>query len=150
MMRKLLFLFPLLALSTLCRAQFFDFSVPGDPFMQRRQQPRETYTAPEFKGGDKAVQAFQLKQFKNPAVDGRPVEGYVVVACIVDERGRVAETHLVRSVAPAFDQEAQRVCRKMKFRPARLGKKKVRGRFDVTFPIRRSRLSFVTLQTVDV
>lgn len=150
MIRKLLFTLCVLALPTMASAQFFDFGFGRDPFMQRRQQQQEPYTAPEFKGGDKAVQAFQQKHFKNPQDAGRDVEGVVVVACIVDEKGRVSETHIVRSLGTPFDQEAQRVCRKMKFRPARLGKKKVKGRFDVTFPVRRSRLSFSRLQTVDV
>ena len=151
MARKLLFILCLLALPTCIRAQWFDFGFGGDPFMQRRQpQQQEKYTAPEFKGGDKAVQAFVQKNFKNPTVENREREGVVVVACIVNEKGKVEETHIVRSMGSEYDTEAQRVCRKMKFRPARLGKKKVKGRFDVNFPIRRSRLSFSRLQTVDV
>lgn len=151
MTRKLLFVLTLVAWPVLSRAQFFDFGFGDDPFMQRRQQvQQQKYTAPEFKGGDKAVQAFVQKNFKNPVVEGREVEGVVVVACIVGEKGKVEETHIVRSLGKDFDAEAQRVCRKMKFRPAHLGKKKVKGRFDVTFPIRRSHLSFSRLQTVDV
>lgn len=150
MARKLLFVLCMMALPAGLRAQWFDFGFGGDPFMQRRQQPQEKYTAPEFKGGDKAVQAFLQKNFRNPDVGHNQLEGVVVVACIVGEKGKVAETHIVRSMGAEFDQEAQRVCRKMKFKPATLGKKKVKGRFDVSFPIRRSRLSFSKLQTVDV
>lgn len=150
-MRRLFFVLCVLALSTAVRAQFFDFGFGADPFAQRRGQQREAYTAPQFKGGDKAVQAFVLKHFQNPsATDSQQAEGIVVVACIVGEKGRVEETHVVRSMGSAYDNEAQRVCRKMKFSPARLGKQKVKGRFDVSFPIRRGRLSFSKLQTVDV
>ena len=151
MTRKVLFVLCMLALPTCIYAQWFDFGFGGDPFMQRRQpQQQEKYTAPEFKGGDKAVQAFLQKNFKNPVVENRDMEGVVVIACIVGEKGKVEETHVVRGIGKDFDDEAQRVCRKMKFKPALLGKKKVKGRFDVTFPVRRSRLSFSTLQTVDV
>ena len=51
---------------------------------------------------------------------------------------------------PPMEKKAQRVCKKMKFKPAKRGKKKVKSRFDIVFPIRRSRLSFSTLQTVDL
>jgi hypothetical protein len=38
----------------------------------------------------------------------------------------------------------------MKFKPATSGKEKVRGRIDITFPIRNGRLSFFNLPTTDV
>ena len=151
MARKLLFVLCMLAMPTFMHAQWFDFGFGQDPFMQRKPAQQEQYTAPEFKGGEKAVQAFVQKNFKNPVVEGRgQQEGVVVIACIISEKGKVAETHVVRSMGKDYDEEAQRVCRKMKFKPALLGKKKVKGRFDVTFPIRRGRLSFSRLQTVDV
>ena len=49
-----------------------------------------------------------------------------------------------------FNKEAQRVAAKMRFKPAKRGKEKVRSRYDVTFPIRHGRLSFIELKTIDV
>lgn len=132
------------------QAQFFDFGFGRDPFTQRGQRQREQVEAPQFKGGEEALRKYLLKHYENPIVESRDVEGRVVVACIIDEKGRVVETHVVRSLSTDFDKEAQRVCAKMKFQPAKQGKKKVKSRFDITFPIRHSRLSFVTLPTVDV
>ena len=95
MTRKLLFVLTLVAWPVLSRAQFFDFGFGDDPFMQRRQQvQQQKYTAPEFKGGDKAVQAFVQKNFKNPPVENREREGVVVVACIVNEKGKVEKRNV--------------------------------------------------------
>ncbi len=151
MKQFLLLLCLLLAAPLAARAQFFDFGFGDDPFFPRREQRRqEKATAPEYKGGQEAVERFLKKHYRNPAAGRAGVDGRIVVACIVDEKGRVAETHVVRGVGREFDEEARRVCRKMRFRPATRGKKKVRGRFDVSFPIRHSRLSFATLPTVRV
>ena len=132
-------------------AQFFDFGFGDNPFMQQRpQQKREPYVQPRFKGDKDGINKFIRKHYQNPAGETHKEEGRIVVACIINEKGRVVETHVVRSVAPAFDKEAQRVCTKMKFKPAMSGKKKVKSRMDIVFPIRRGRLSFNTLPTVDV
>lgn len=143
-MRHFLILFLLLLPLSTVRAQFFGFG--NDPFIQRR----ERVTQPSYKGGEEALQQFQKKNWDNPAVTDKRIEGRIVVACILNEKGRVVETHVVRSVSREFDEEAERVCRKMRFVPAKRGDKKVKGRYDVTFPIRRSRLSFSTLPTTDV
>lgn len=148
MIRKILSLLMLTLLPLCAQGQSFGFGT--DPFFMQRQQPRVKVESPKFKGGDKALHRYLLKHYENPPAEDRTVEGTVVVACIIDEKGRVVETHLVRSVGEAFDREAVRVCKKMKFVPARQGKKKVKSRFDISFPIRHSRLSFVTLPTTVV
>lgn len=146
-MQKILFLL-LMLLPFTAKAQFFDFGFGGgDIFSSPRS---ETVKAPAFKGGDEGVRRFVESNYKNPKGVERQLTGVIVVVCIVNEKGRVAETHVMRGVEKAFDEEAVRVCRKMKFEPALRGKKKVKGRFDVSFPIRRSRLSFSTLETIDV
>lgn len=152
MKRNLFSILTLVLLAIPCgvHAQFFDFGFGRDPFSQREQRQREKVEAPQFKGGEEALRKYLLKHYENPPVESRDVEGRVVVACIIDEKGRVVETHVVRSVGTDFDKEARRVCSKMKFQPARQGKKKVKSRFDITFPIRHSRLSFLTLPTVDI
>lgn len=131
------------------QAQFFDFGFGNNPFLEQRQQ-RQPLESPQFKGGDEALHKFMLKNFQNPSVDNRQLEGKIVVACIINEKGHVTETHIVQSLNETFDKEAQRVCQKMKFKPARRGKDKVKCRFDITFPIRHARLSFLTLPTVEV
>lgn len=127
------------------RAQFFW----GFPQQERVQPKQEKYVAPSYKGGAAAIEAFVTKNFRQPA-ERETMDGKIVVAVIVDAKGKVAETHVVRSVSTSLNAEAQRVCRKMKFKSATLGKKKVKGRIDITFPIRRGRLSFLDLPTVDV
>ena len=89
------------------------------------------------------------ENFKNP-VNQREVEGKIVIACILNEKGKVIETHVVRGLNADFNKEAQRVAAKMRFKPAKRGKEKVRSRYDVTFPIRHGRLSFIELKTIDV
>lgn len=132
-------------------AQFFEF---GNPFFnQQRQQPRVKQTPPEFKGGQKAIDKYIEKTFKAPRdKDGRRynVEGKVVVACIINEKGKVEQTQVLRQLLPAIDAEVQRVVRTMRFKPAMLGKKKVKSRLDIVFPIRRGRVSFFDLPTVEV
>ena len=141
---SLLLLLPLAA-----HAQFFDFGF-DDPFFSRRQtQPQEKVTKPEFKGGQEKLEKYLKSHYKNP-VNAERKDGEVVVACILSEKGKVKETHLVRKMGTEWDREAERVCKKMKFKPAKQGKKKVKSRYDVRFPIRRGRLSFSNLKTVDL
>lgn len=111
-------------------------------------------TPPKFKGGDAGLQAYQLKHFKNPMLttDGtrQNLEGKIVVACIIGTSGKVDEAQVVRRLETALDVEALRVVKNMKFSPARQGKKKIKYRYDITFPIRKGRLSFLELNTIDV
>lgn len=133
------------------RAQFFDFGFPfGDSYGRRQQQEQpEPVTKPEYKGGNETLNKYLRKEFKTPQ-PVESVEGVITVACIINEKGKVIETALVQGLSKAYDTEALRVAGKLRFKPAKRGKKKVKSRFDVSFPIRRGRLSFSKLQTVDV
>ncbi|MCQ2256372.1 MAG: energy transducer TonB [Bacteroidaceae bacterium] len=144
-MRQLILCF-LLLVSVSSRAQFFSF---GFPQFEERQQRKEKYTAPSYKGGDSAVEAFIQKQYHNPS-PRKEVDGRIVVAVIVDKKGKVRESEVIQGLTDELNKEALRVARKMKFAPATRGKKKVDGRVDVVFPIRRGKLSFMELSTVDV
>lgn len=126
------------------KAQFFY----GFPPM-RQEHKQEKYTAPAYRKGEAGIQEFIEKNFRSSA-DRERVDGKVVIAVIVDAKGKPAELHVVRSLTKTLDEEAVRVCRKMRFRPAMLGKKKVQGRIDITFPIRHGRISFVDLPTIEV
>ena len=123
-------------------AQFFNY--------RRDMRPREEQIAPKFKDGDNGLERFMKKHFKNPSSIDRRVSGDVVVDVIINAKGKVEDCRVVRSVAADYDKEAVRVTKKMKFKPAMQGKKKVKSRYRLTYPIRRGRLSFITLKTVDV
>lgn len=143
-MRHLLFLFFAIC-SLSVHAQFFF----GFPQQQPVQQQQEKYTAPSYKGGKSAIESFITKHFQQPVRHER-MDGRVVVAVIVNPKGKPIETHIVRSVSDDLNAEAIRVCKKMKFKPATLGKKKVKGRIDITFPVKHGRVSFVNLPTIEV
>ena len=139
----ILLLFLLLTASA--KAQFFfDFSP-----RQQTEQRRERVTPPQYKGGEEVVKAYLLKNFKQPK-QREKVDGRIVVAVIVNAKGNVENAQVVRSLTKSLDAEAVRVCKKMKFKPATSGKEKVRGRVDITFPIRNGRLSFFDLPTTEV
>ena len=110
---------------------------------------REKYTAPTYKKGEAGIEAFIQKNFRQSENRER-VDGKIIVAVIADAKGKPVETHMVRSLTKALDEEAVRVCRKMRFKPATLGKKKVKGRIDITFPIQHGRISYVDLPTIEV
>lgn len=140
---KHILLFILMVISVAsAKAQFFNY--------RREVRPREEQIAPKFKDGDNGLERFMKKHFKNPSSIDRRVSGDVVVDVIINAKGKVEDCRVVRSVASDYDKEAVRVTKKMKFKPAMQGKKKVKSRYRLTYPIRRGRLSFITLETVDV
>ena len=140
---KHILLFMLMVMSVAsAEAQFFNY--------RREVRPREEQIAPKFKDDKAGLERFMKKHFKNPSVIDRRVSGDVVVDVIINAKGKVEDCKVVRSVAADYDKEAVRVTKKMKFKPAMQGKKKVKSRYRLTYPIRRGRLSFITLKTVDV
>jgi TonB family protein len=140
---KHILLFILMVMSVAsAEAQFFNY--------RREVRPREEQIAPKFKDDKAGLERFMKKHFKNPSAIDRRVSGDVVVDVIINAKGKVEDCRVVRSVAADYDKEAVRVTKKMKFKPAMQGKKKVKSRYRLTYPIRRGRLSFITLKTVDV
>lgn len=140
---KHILLFILMVMSVAsAEAQFFNY--------RREVRPREEQVAPKFKDDKAGLERFMKKHFKNPSAIDRRVSGDVVVDVIINAKGKVEDCRVVRSVAADYDKEAVRVTKKMKFKPAMQGKKKVKSRYRLTYPIRRGRLSFITLKTVDV
>lgn len=140
---KHILLFMLMVMSVAsAEAQFFNY--------RREVRPREEQIAPKFKDDKAGLERFMKKHFKNPSVIDRRVSGDVVVDVIINAKGKVEDCRVVRSVAADYDKEAVRVTKKMKFKPAMQGKKKVKSRYRLTYPIKRGRLSFITLKTVDV
>lgn len=141
MKRYLVILF-LLVVPLSLSAQVFEF---------RREVPRseERRSPVEYKDGQRGLERFMMEKYDNPD-GGRGVNGDIVVEMIVNEKGKVTDTRVLSRVSKAYDDEAERVVRKMKFKPAKVGKKKVKSRTRVVFPIRRGRLSFVTFDTIDI
>jgi|GEM_PF-852232 len=133
------------------RAQFFNFGFGNDPFMQRRQQvQQETVTPPEYKGGEDALKSFLLKHFRNPEPRQRQAEGRIIVACLIGEKGKVEKVQVQRGLTPELNAEAERVCKKLKFKPAKRGKKRVKSRYQVAIPIHSGRISYTKLSTVEI
>lgn len=146
---KRIFIFLLTAFITLSsNAQIFDFGFP-DPFSQRQRVQQTPVTPPEYKGGNQKLNKFIEKNFCNPK-ERKNIDGKITVACIIGTKGKVIEAQVVRGLDEYLNSEALRVAKKLKFKPAVQGKKKVKSRFDIVFPIRRGRLSFLDLPTTDV
>lgn len=135
------------------KAQIFEFGFPFGDYGRRGQQQvvEEPVTKPEYKGGIEALNKYLERHFKAPERTDN-VEGYITVACILNEKGKVEETSILRGLTKPLNDEAVRVAKALKFKPAKRGKKKVKSRFDMTFPIRKGKVSFSTLKlnTVEV
>ena len=128
------------------RAQFFEFGYPRN---EQRQAPQEPVEPAKYKGGNTGLNRFLEKEFKR-VPEKANFEGNIVIACIINEKGKVSETQVVRSLGTELDNEALRVVKKLKFKPAKQGKKAVKSRINISFPIRRGKVSFSTLKTIDV
>ena len=128
------------------RAQFFEFGYPRN---EQRQAPQEPVEAAKFKGGIEGLNRFLEKEFKR-VPEKASADGNIIIACIINEKGKVSEPQVVRSLGTELDNEALRVVKKLKFKPAKQGKKAVKSRINISFPIRRGKVSFSTLKTIDV
>ena len=148
-MKKILLSFIILIAPLCANAQFFSFGFDDDFFGPRVRRQQEQVEKAEYDGDKEDMEDFMKENFKNPK-NQRNVEGNIIIACIIDEKGKVIETHVVKGLREDFNREAQRVASKMRFKPAKKGKEKVKSRYDVTFPIRKGRLNFLNLKTVDV
>jgi len=76
---------------------------------------------PEFPGGKKALQEYLSRNIRYPAAAAEAgLEGQVVVAFVVDERGEIAEAKIIRQLGGGCDQESLRVVNAMpKWKPGR-------------------------------
>ena len=129
-------------------AQLIEFGNPY-AYSQRQAQPQEPFEAAKYKGGMKGLNQFLAKEFR-PVQSARGVDGTIFIVCEITAKGRIGNYQVRQSMGRELDAEAVRVLKKLKFRPARQGKKKVPSQINITFPIRHGRVSFSTLQTVDV
>jgi len=130
------------------QAQIFNFGFQ-DPYAQRQRVQQDPITPPEYKGGNSKLNKFIEKTFQNPA-ERKSIDGKITVACIIGTKGKVIEAQVIKGLDRDLNDEALRVAKKLKFKPAKQGKKKIKSRFDVVFPIRHGRLSFLDLPTTEV
>ena len=148
MKRWMLLLALVLPLSV--HAQFFGFGDEFDDFFGPQRHEQVQIEKAQFKGGKAGMNEFIEKNYKNPTPRQQDLDGQILVYCLINEKGKVEETRVTRGLLQAYDKEAVRVAKKMKFKPAKQGKKKVKSQYQVAFPIRKGRLSFSTLPTVDI
>ena len=152
-MNKFIVILAMASFTLSANAQVFHFGFGddffNDDFFGRPRQQKEQVTKPEYDGDKEDMEDFMKENFKGQPGQ-RDVEGKIIIACIIDEKGKVVETHVVRGLTDELNKEAKLVAEKMRFKPAKRGKDKVKSRFDVTFPIRRGKVNFLDLPTVDV
>jgi hypothetical protein len=99
---KQLFILFICLLPLSASAQFFNFGFGDDRYSQCEQ---ETVTKPEYKGGTDAINKYLKKNFRNPPME-KKLDGKVVVACILNEKGKVVETHIVQGMGEELNDEA--------------------------------------------
>jgi protein TonB len=87
----------------------------GDPALADTVVYREADTVPVPVGGEAALQ--RMFRYPDTAAEGG-VTGTVEVDFVVDQRGRVLDPQIAQSVGAGCDEEAERVVRLSRFRPA--------------------------------
>jgi len=70
---------------------------------------------PYYKGGNQALSAFIQANLVYPVNAEIPIEGTVIVKYDVDHLGIVVDARVIKSLGSAFDDEALRVVRLLKF-----------------------------------
>jgi len=90
---------------------------------------------PQFPGGDVALLKHINSQIKYPVIaQEEGIHGRVVVSMVIDEKGDVADTEIVRGIHPSLDFEALRVVKTLpRWIPGEQRGKKVRVKY--TLPI---------------
>lgn len=90
---------------------------------------------PSFPGGTPALMAYLQRSIKYPAIaEENGIQGRVICQFIVERDGSVTDIHIIKSVDPSLDKEAQRVIASMpKWIPGRQNGQAVRVKF--TLPV---------------
>ncbi|MDX1741539.1 MAG: energy transducer TonB, partial [Rhodothermales bacterium] len=88
----------------------------------------EADSVPVLVGGEAALQ--RMFRYPDTAAEGG-ITGTVEVAFVVDQRGRVLDPLIVQGVGAGCDEEAQRVVRLSRYRPATREGLPVRFRMSV-------------------
>ena len=104
-----------------------------------RPNPKKVYDVveqmPSFPGGMKAMMDYLARNIRYPAnAKNDLIEGRVILQFIVDEKGRLSDVKVVRSVEPSLDAEAVRVVKSMpRWNPGMQNGKAVKVRY--TLPV---------------
>ncbi len=161
MIKNILITFCFLSIPFTSKAQFFSFGFGDDFFGPQIQGQMEEA---EYDGTKLEMEKFLKENFKNPEKQ-RNVNGTIIVECIINEKGEVVETHLLRGVKDAFNKEARRVASLMQFKEVKKDKEKNRKDndtrsyrnqreihriYNVSFPIKNGKLNFLNLRTIEV
>src|SRR5688500_4110969 len=88
---------------------------------------------PQYPGGAKALKKFIQMNLKYPreAYENR-IEGRVVIAFVVDEKGFVSDVEIVKSAHPLLDAESLRVARLFKqWIPGTVNGEPVKARYSM-------------------
>lgn len=76
----------------------------------KHRTPESFIKKPIFPGGPKAMRDFIYRNLKYPTEMAQSgISGIVRVRYSIDKHGKVTETHVIKGIATAFDQEACRV-----------------------------------------
>jgi len=71
---------------------------------------------PEYPGGPKSLTNFLYQNLRYPESELETgVEGTVLVEYDIDNKGKVTESRVLQGLSPAFDEEAMRVVKLLKF-----------------------------------
>ena len=104
-----------------------------------RPNPKKVYDVveqmPSFPGGMKAMMDYLARNIRYPAnAKNDLIEGRVILQFIVDEKGRLSDVKVVKSVEPYLDAEAVRVVKSMpRWNPGMQNGKAVKVRY--TLPV---------------
>lgn len=111
-------------------------SPPPDSLQQHLLMGEVATPMPIFPGGNEALMKYLREHLRWPETDGC-VQGRVVVSFFVEADGSISGVKTVRSLAPAFDREVERVVREMPhWLPAELGGEPIRTRYQLPIDFR--------------
>jgi len=85
--------------------------------------------------GNENFNSYLKKNLKWPDKTGADVQGKVIVTFVIERDGRLTNAKVIKSLSPAFDNEALRVINSSpKWRPGTISGKAVRVQYTVAVP----------------
>jgi protein TonB len=107
----------------------------GKPTRPSNAQTAESW---EITAQPRPLNDHRLQPAYPPDARARGLEGVVIVELVIDRRGRVVQTRVVRSSGAEFDRAARAHCRRLRFEPAEANGKPVSARIEwrVEFKLR--------------
>ena len=86
-----------------------------------------------FPGGSVALMQYIAQNLRYPNIQGDcNIQGRVIVGFTINEDGILSDIKVMKSISPAFDEEAIRVVKSMpKWKPAKLNGKAVKSKYTI-------------------